>query len=167
VEFVGSDNEGKCVLDAPATDDVYKKLVGLGLDGALEAAVLSRWREAVLCEASGAFLAAAVMYGAVLEGLLLGLVKRSPAQANRAAPAPKDATGRVLPVAEWKLQDLIEVGKALQWIPAGAAKHCHELRDTRNLVHPWKQAVDGVEADKRLAHISRIVVTAAVHAAPL
>lgn len=64
--------------------------------------------------------------------------------------APQDKkTNTVRHITDWTLQ--ADIGL----IPSSVEKHVHELRDTRNLVHPYKQIKTGIAADQSLYRISR------------
>ena len=64
---------------------------------------------------------------------------RHPAIAGRTVAAPKDRQGRVYPIVDWKLSQLILVAHEVGWIQADVRDFATALRDYRNLVHPNAQ----------------------------
>jgi hypothetical protein len=105
-----------------------------------------RWRETRICMAAGADLAATVMMGGLLEGLLLARINamtdKSPA--FKAKTSPKDKTGKTKQLTEWGLQNYIEVAHELKWIRQTAKDVGEVLRDYRNYIHPQKEYTHGV-----------------------
>ncbi|OYY61207.1 MAG: hypothetical protein B7Y50_04850 [Hydrogenophilales bacterium 28-61-11] len=83
---------------------------GLGLDHGVEKILAARVKEAVECVAAGAPLSAIFMCGSVLEGILMAVALKNPADFNRASASPKQKeTGKVRPFHEWTLANLIDV----------------------------------------------------------
>src|SRR5579875_2197168 len=100
-----------------------------------------RWSECATCVAAKAPLAAVVMMGGLLEGLLLAKVN---SQTNKApiftaVAAPKDKHNKPLPLKEWKLQNFISVAHELGWITQTLRDIGQVLRDYRNYIHPQKE----------------------------
>jgi hypothetical protein len=96
-----------------------------------------RWHEAVLCLEVGASLSAIAMMGSLLEGALLQMAMRHPAEANRTSAAPRDSN-KHRPWRQWRLNDLINVAVQAKWITVDLKDFSGVLRDYRNLVHPWE-----------------------------
>lgn len=126
--------------DAPPD---FSKLIP---DTAMKAILEKRWDECVICISCGAPLAATVMIGGLLEGLLLARVNRENDKAPifMAAAAPKDRLGKTLPLKDWTLQDYIGVAHELKWITVAAKDVGVVLRDYRNYIHPQKELSHGV-----------------------
>jgi hypothetical protein len=105
-----------------------------------------RWQECVVCVKSGAPLAATVMMGGILEGLLLARINQLPNQApvHTAATAPRDRSGKTLPLKEWMLKNFIDVAHELGWITTTAKDIGEVLRDYRNYIHPQKEFSHGI-----------------------
>jgi hypothetical protein len=100
-----------------------------------------RWTECCACIGANAPLAACVMMGGLLEGLLLSRVN---SQSNKspiftAAAAPKDKQGKTLPLKDWKLNNYIDVAHELRWISQTLKDMGGVLRDYRNYIHPQKE----------------------------
>ena len=114
----------------------------------LETVIQRRWLEAQACWFSGAHLSAVVMMGSILEALLLSRVLLTPAVAGRATAAPKDRAGATLPFHDWKLSHLIDVAVEVGWLKLDRGKFSHALRESRNIVHPYQQAVSGADFDE-------------------
>ena len=106
----------------------------------------NRWQECVKCVENGAPLAAVVMMGGILEGLLLArvnqLTDKSPV--FRAASAPKDKVGTPLVLKDWGLNNFLDVSYELKWISRTTRDVGGVVRDYRNYVHPQKEYSHGV-----------------------
>lgn len=105
-----------------------------------------RWHETELCLGVGANLAAVVMMGGLLEGLLLARVNilSDKGPVFRASMAPKDKGGATLQLKDWTLKHYLDVAHELGWIARSARDVGSVLRDYRNYVHPEKQRSHGV-----------------------
>jgi hypothetical protein len=100
----------------------------------------------VICVNSGAPLAATVMMGGILEGLLLAKINQLPNQAPvfTATAAPRDKAGKTLPLKDWTLKNYIEVAHELKWITTTAKDIGEVMRDYRNYIHPQKELSHGI-----------------------
>lgn len=122
--------------------------------------LLARVGEARVCTENGAYLAAVILCGSILEGICLGFGGRHPAHVNRAyhsqynKPPPK--------FYDWKLREWIEVLGRLGVFTPNIEKFGHALRDFRNYVHPAEQLAHRFSPDQHTARISFQVVLAAV-----
>jgi SepF-like predicted cell division protein (DUF552 family) len=133
-------------LAAASTTDAPPDFSKLISDAAMQVILEKRWTECVICISSGAPLAAVVMIGGLLEGLLLAKVNR---ETNKtpiftAAAAPRDKQNKTLLLKDWTLQDYIAVGHELKWITVAAKDVGVVLRDYRNYIHPQKELSHGV-----------------------
>lgn len=133
-------------LAASTTNDVPPDFSKLISDPTMQGILHKRWTECVACITYGAPLAATVMIGGLLEGLLLARVNQ---ETNKkpiftAAAAPKDKTGQPQQLKEWTLQDYIGVAHELKWITVAAKDVGVVLRDYRNYIHPQKELSHGV-----------------------
>lgn len=115
-------------------------------DPAMKAILERRWTECVTCITHGAPLAATVMIGGLLEGLLLARINRESNKAPiyTADAAPKDKQNKTLSLKDWTLQDYIGVAHELRWITVAAKDVGVVLRDYRNYIHPQKELSHGV-----------------------
>jgi hypothetical protein len=120
------------------------------------------WEEAQRCIEGGAYLAAVLMMGSILEGVLLHVIESKIATANATKAAPKDKTGKPKPIHEWTLNNFIEVAHELRWLGADVTRFSHALRESRNFVHPHKQRQEKSTPDFDTAVITWHVVRAAV-----
>lgn len=125
----------------PARVDVPPDFSSLVKDSQMKAILERRWIEISTCITAKAPLAATVMMGGLLEGLLLARVN---SQTNKApiftaAAAPKDKHGNPLPLKDWTLQNYIGVAHELKWITQAVKDIGSVLRDYRNYIHPQKQ----------------------------
>ena len=128
------------LASAPTADTPpdFSKLIS---DTAMQGILQKRWTECVICISYGAPLAATVMVGGLLEGLLLARINRENNKTAifTAAAAPKDRQNNPLSLRDWTLQDFIGVAHELKWITVAAKDVGVVLRDYRNCIHPQKE----------------------------
>jgi hypothetical protein len=107
-------------------------------------------------------LAAILLCGSTLEGILLDAASVIPRQFNEARSAPKKDDGQVRPLQEWTLASLIDVAHEVGILSLDIKKHSHSLRDFRNYIHPRVQAMQNFYPDHHTAKISWQVLQAAL-----
>ncbi|OAQ21537.1 hypothetical protein [Thermosulfurimonas dismutans] len=122
-----------------------------------------RWEEVIKCIDGEAYLAAIIMMGSILEGVLLAIIHRFPEKANRSPAAPKNRDGKVKRFWEWNLSEMIDVAHQVGWLQGDVKKFAHILRDYRNLVHPWHQMNTKEQPDEDTCKIAWQVVQAAIN----
>jgi hypothetical protein len=129
-----------------ATSDAPPSFASLVGDPAMQEVLARRWTECVTCLSAGAPLAATVMMGGLLEGLLLAKVNSlsDKTRVFTATNALKDRSGQPLPLSQWTLKDYIDVAHELRWISRSARDVGAVLRDYRNYVHPQKELSHGI-----------------------
>jgi hypothetical protein len=137
---------GNVLKLAAVTTDVPPDFAKIIPDVAMQAILNKRWTECLVCITHGAPLAATVMIGGLLEGLLLARINRETNKAPifTANAAPKDKQNKTLLLKEWTLQDYIGVAHELKWITIAARDIGGVLRDYRNYIHPQKELSHGV-----------------------
>jgi len=129
------------------TADVTPSFTVLIPDARMQSILERRWNECVLCLNAPAPMAATVMMGGLLEGLLLARVNKEPSQQPifTSAGAPRDrVSGKTLPLKEWTLKNFIDVAHELGWISESAKDVSIVLRDYRNYIHPQKELSHGI-----------------------
>ena len=132
-------------------------------DSSLADVLSSRWKEAQKCSHANAHLAAVVMMGSILEGVLLYKIETNPEAGNRAKSSPKDnRTGKPRPIQEWGLSALIDVAHEVGWLQGDVKRFSHALRESRNLVHPYMERLQSDKPDQDTCSICWQVVRAAV-----
>ena len=132
-------------------------------DSSLAEVLSLRWQEAQKCVNAEAHLAAVVMMGSILEGVLLHKIEANPALGNRSKASPKDPkTGRPRPFHEWGLSALVDVAHESGWLQGDVTRFSHALRESRNLVHPYMERLAGDRPDRDTCSICWQVVRAAV-----
>lgn len=136
-----SANVIKLSAAAAPTTDVPPDFSPVAQDAEMKAILESRWDEITRCVAGKTPLAATVMMGGLLEGILYARIGRQTNKAPiyTAAAAPKDKAGKVLPLKEWKLQSYLSVAHELKWMTQTVKDISEVLRDYRNYIHPHKQ----------------------------
>lgn len=132
-------------------------------DSSLAEILAFRWDEAQRCVEAGAYLAAVVMMGSILEGVLLHQAERNIATANQAKAAPKEkSTGKPRPIHEWGINSLIDVAHEVGWLQGDMKRFSHALRESRNIVHPYMQRLLNESPDHDTCAICWQVVRAGV-----
>lgn len=132
---------------AKLTSDTAPKFDPLISDPKMQTILTKRWQECSVCVTSGAPLAATVMMGGLLEGLLLAKINQLPNNAPvfSAAATPMDPkTGKALQLKEWTLKNYIAVAHELEWITKTTKDIGEVVRDYRNFIHPQKELSHGI-----------------------
>ena len=128
------------------TSDSPPQFAPLISEPKMHAILARRWQECVICVNSGAPLAATVMMGGILEGLLLAKINQlsNMAPVFTATSAPRDKVGKTLVLKEWTLKNYIDVAHELKWITTTAKDVGEVMRDYRNYIHPQKELSHGI-----------------------
>jgi hypothetical protein len=150
----------------PQTSDASPSFATLAADPTMQGILTRRWGECQKCVQAGAFLAATVMMGGLLEALFVARANRLKDKSIlfkcKATPIDPKTRGP-LDLRDWRLAPYIDVGHELGWITRSAKDVAVVLRDYRNYVHPEKERSHGVvlgpddaqmfwELTKSLAH---------------
>ena len=128
------------------TADAAPSFSPLISDLKMQTILINRWKECVTCVDAGAPLAAIVMMGGLLEGLLLAKINQltDKSMVFKAVSAPKDKTGNALKLNEWGLKNYMDVAQELRWISKTAKDIGEVVRDYRNYIHPQKEYSHGI-----------------------
>ena len=114
------------------------------------------YAETRICHEGGAYKAAMVMCGSVMEALLLDALEKREQQAKASTKAPKDKTGKVRDVDQWFLGHMIDVALDIGIIRKDAYSLMpDQLREYRNLVHPAAERRKGITPEEEEATASR------------
>jgi len=109
--------------------------------------LVERWMECQKCLGAGAYLAATVMMGGLLEALFMAranqLSDKKPLFSAKSTPMDSK-TKKPLQLPEWTLRPYIDVAHEIGWITRSGKDVAAILRDYRNYVHPEKQRSHGV-----------------------
>jgi hypothetical protein len=136
----------------------------LHLEPGLGEILSDRWDQIQKCMHSEAYLAATILMGSMLEGMLFAIIQKYPEDANKSKSSPKDSdTGKVKLFQRWTLSEMINVAHELDWIDLDVKKFSHSLREFRNLIHPYQQLVEETYPDEDTSGISWLVVQAAAN----
>lgn len=129
-----------------ATTDSAPDFSSLVSDAKMQVILVNRWEECARCVVMGAPLAATVMMGGLLEGLLLAKINQLTDKSTvfKAASSPKDRAGNPLKLNEWGLRNYMDVAHELRWISKTAKDIGEVVRDYRNYIHPQKQYSHGI-----------------------
>jgi len=126
-----------------------------------QSVIADRLQEVDACFESGAPLAVVILCGSTLEGLLYEVASRHPAAYNRTAAAPR-RDGKVRPLPDWSLHDLLNASRELGLIGEDVSKFGHAVREFRNYIHPRQQVKEGFRPRQVTAQIARHVLRAAI-----
>lgn len=138
--------------------------LNLKLEPGLGEILAGRWDDTQKCLNAEAYLAATIIMGSMLEGILLAVLQKFPAEANRCKSAPHDTqTGKGKRLAKWSLSDMINVAHEAGWLDLDVKRFSHALRGFRNLIHPYQQMIVKSSPDKDTCEISWLVVQAAAN----
>jgi hypothetical protein len=140
--------------------------LAFGVDKGIAGVLRERWQEAQVCIQAGAHLAAVVLVGSILEGVLTAKITRDTAKAYRCKSAPKNEKGQTLPIENhnaWSLSVLIDVARECGWLGADIDKLGHGLRESRNLVHPFEQLQQNYQPDQDTSDLAWRVLQAALN----
>ncbi len=121
-----------------------------------------RWTESERTFGAGTYLATIILLGSILEGLLLAKVQSNLKQANQSNSAPKERDGKVRPLEQWGLENLINVAFDCGWVSQHTKDHSKYLQTYRNLVHPRKQVESGFYPDEEACKVAKSVISAAI-----
>jgi hypothetical protein len=132
--------------DAPA--HLTTHLTTIVSDPGFGVQLTHRFEEARICWEHGAPIAAVIMLGSLLEGVLYDFAL-SRAQGGR---KPED-----------NLNELITLAGRNRWVAQDVVDYAHVLRNHRNLVHPRKQLTQGYAPDDDTVRIAWNVVVAALN----
>jgi hypothetical protein len=126
---------------APPTPDAPPNFSSIVSNDVMKKILEDRWIEIASCVAAKAPLAATVMMGGLLEGILYAKIEKLPDKKPvfTASAAPKDSAGHPKHLKEWTLQDYLNVAKELDWITQTIHGISDVVRDYRNFIHPHKQ----------------------------
>jgi hypothetical protein len=125
---------------APPTPDAPPNFSSVISNDLMKKILEDRWVEIASCVTAKAPLAATVMMGGLLEGILYARVESLADKKSvfTAAAAPRDKDG-TKPLKDWKLQNYIDVAHELGWITQTVHGISDIVRDYRNFIHPHKQ----------------------------
>lgn len=133
-------------LDSQTPVELVADLSAIVSDEEFGALLSRRLIEARTCWQQGAPLAAVIMLGSLLEGVLYTVA------CARLGRQPRD-----------HLQSLIDTAGREGWVAKDVVDYAHVLREHRNLVHPKRQHLDGHAPDSDSVRIAWNVVVAALN----
>lgn len=165
----------KVIIENPRTSNVDLKEVdflrreiitdvpSLGLDPQVTETVERRLKETADCVNHQSALAAVILIGGILEGILLGTALSYPEQFSKTSGAPRDKdTGKVFQFQKWTLSNLIDVATELGILKQDVKKFSHTVREFRNYIHPYEQLASHFYPEKQTALICFQVLMAAI-----
>src|SRR5258708_35997992 len=124
------------------------KIQELGLDSVITSYLQRRVDEAQSCPKNKVPLGTIFLLGSTLEGILLAVALKDQAKYMTSKTAPKDRTGSVKKIYDWKLAELIDVAYEVDDLKLDVKKFSHVLRDFRNYIHPFHQMSQSFNPDQ-------------------
>lgn len=121
----------------------------------------ARLNEARVALRAKAYLSVILLCGSVLEGVLLGVAQKESEKFNRSPASPRKQ-GKVKPLHNWTLAELIDAACDIQLLKLDVKKFSHGLRDFRNYIHPYEQMISGFTPDEHTAKVCFQVLKAAL-----
>lgn len=106
-------------------------------------------------------LAVIFLVGSTIEGMLSELARGHVEEFIGAKSAPK-IKGRVKPLSEWTLSELIKVSRELGVLSADVARHADQVRNFRNYIHPRQQLQENFKPRIETAQIAYQVLKGAL-----
>lgn len=134
----------------------------INLPGEVITALEQRTAEIKSCLGTKSWLAVVFLCGSALEGILLGIASGRSVEFGKSKSSPKDKTGTVYPIHEWKLSSFIDVSCELGILDENVKKFSHALRDFRNYIHPFKQVNSRFSPNEHTAKICWQVLRAVI-----
>lgn len=111
-----------------------------------------RLDEARTCFSNGAHVAAVIMLGSLLEGVLLTVI-----QERDASLLGRRELSRI------NLKELIDICSRARWIDADVTNFSHTLRDYRNFVHPHREFREDHKPDRDTLNVAWYVINGALN----
>ena len=125
----------------------------LPVDSAVAKIIQGRMDEARACLRAGAYLSPIILWGSVLEAVLLGAAQKAQRKFYSSPSSPKKKDGGAKPLQEWSLMELINVASNVGLLKTDAQGFSQVLRDFRNYIHPAQQAKSDFAPDKYTAKL--------------
>ena len=138
--------------------------LSLCLEAGIGEILKHRWEDEQRRVDSKAYLAATIIMDSLLEGLLLAVFQRNPAEGNTCQCAPKElSSGKVKHFADWKLAEMIDVAHEAGWLDLDVKRFFYSLREFGNMIHPYQHMLLRTTPDEDTCNISWLVVQASVN----
>lgn len=143
-------------------DDI--KISDLGITDLTISQILQDRINELQSRASGKMhLGSIFLIGSTMEGMILGCLLRDCAKYMSSNKAPKDKSGKVKKIYDWKLYEMIEVAHDSGILGEDVRKFSQALRDFRNYIHPYEQMSHNFRPDSHTVDICWQVFKAAFY----
>lgn len=107
--------------------------------------------------------AAVILTGSILEGILYEMASSKPREFNQARSAPKNKCGENRKFHEWTLNNFIDVASEIGMFKLDIKDFSKVIRNYRNYIHPRQQALDNFTPDIHTASICIKVLATAIY----
>jgi hypothetical protein len=135
----------------------------LKLEGMFVEVLSYRIEEIEKCFLAEAPLSVILLAGSTLEGVLLGVATKYPKEFNSSMRSPKDINNKVKQFHLWSLNNLVDVAMDVGLVRQDVHKFSHSLKDFRNYIHPFEQAISRFKPTMHTAKICLQVLKVAIH----
>jgi hypothetical protein len=133
----------------------------LNLDSVVTSILQDRVAEIQACPRTKVSLGTIFLLGSTLEGVLLGCMLKDVPKFASSLKAPKDKSGKVRAIYDWKLSEMIDVAADMSLLGLDVKKFSHSMRDFRNYIHPYQQMSQNFNPDEHTVAICWQVFKAA------
>ncbi len=157
-----SKNSDEEIKESEFLDKTFEiDISSLGLDSIISDIIDCRIKEIEKCISSDAPLAAVIITGSTMEGILLGEATSYP-KTLTALHLHLKTNSKVKNFQDWTLSNFIDVAYEIGLIKLDVKKFSHVVRDFRNFIHPYEQMVSRFHPDKNTALICLQVLKASI-----
>ena len=139
--------------DFPDKEFEMPDIQKLPVDPTVVKIIQDRLDEAQACLRIGAYLSPIILWGSVLEAVLLAVAQKEKTKFYSSPSSPKKKDGGAKPLHEWSLMELINVASNVGVLKTDARGFSQVLRDFRNYIHPAQQAKSNFAPDKHTAKL--------------
>lgn len=151
----GKDPDADSATDGEFPDKEFEmpNIQKLSVDPAVAKIIQDRLDEARVCLRAGAYLSPIILWGSILEVVLLATAQKEKTKFYSSPSSPKKKDGGAKPLHEWSLMELINVASNVGLLKTDARDFSQVLRNFRNYIHPAKQAASDFTPDVHTAKL--------------
>lgn len=134
----------------------------LTIDDGMKKVIIQRVVEIAKCLEVKSSMASIILCGSILEGLLSDYANQYREKFMSSQRAPTDKDGRVKPIEDWSIRNLLIVANIQGFIKGDVMNFSHILIDFRNYIHPKEQLSKDFDPDEDTAEMCWSIVKTAI-----